>query len=197
LTYDRHASVAKLVPEILNGVQTNERSNEETNELDTADAANADTSHEQPEEPLRLEAVVALVVELGPAEDSSDGATQQHGVEKNESANGGVRVLAKNHQSNEPDSRAAQLELSSSEISQGNANNAKGGIEGTHKGIIDIFRVFFARLKLERSVVTSEDSRETDEHLAERRVDIEVVFMLNVVASKLAETAQNGLVMGD
>lgn len=72
-TYNRHLGVTELSPEILNGVEADESSNEKTNKLNTADTANAETSQEQPEEPLRLEAVVSLVVELGPAENGGDG----------------------------------------------------------------------------------------------------------------------------
>lgn len=188
-TYHRHLGVTKLAPEILNGVKTNKSSDEETNKLDTAHAANADTSRKQPEEPLRLEALVALVVELGPAEDGGHSAAQQHRVEKDETADGGVRVLAEDHESHKPDSRSAKLELSCGEVGQGNAENTKGGIEDTHDGVVDFLGVFLARLELESTIVSSKNSGETNEHLAQRRVDIEVVFMLDVVTSELAKAA--------
>ena len=73
-TYNRHLGVAELSPEVLNGVEADESGNEQTDKLDTTDTTNADTSHEKPEEPFGLEATVALVVELGPAEDGGHGA---------------------------------------------------------------------------------------------------------------------------
>lgn len=87
---DGHLDVAKLGPEILDRVETNESRDKEADELNTADAADADSGKEKPKEPLRLEAVVALAVEFGPAEDSGDGTAEKHRIEKNESANGGV-----------------------------------------------------------------------------------------------------------
>lgn len=188
LTYHGHLGVTKLVPEVLNSVETNKSSDEETNKLDTTDTTNADTSHEKPEEPLRLKALAALVVELGPAEDSRDSTAKQHGVEENEAADGGVGVIAQDHEGDKPNSRASQLKLSCGKVGQGNTNNAEGGIEGTHESVVDIFGIFLARLELERSIVASKDSRQTHEHLAERGVDVEVVFILDVVASKLSKT---------
>ena len=127
-------------------------------------------------------------MELGPAEDGGHSTANQHRVEENESANGGVRVLAEDHKSNEPDGRTSQPQLSRSVVCQGNACNAEKGIEGTHKGIVDIVRVLLSRFELERSIVSSQDSGEANKHLAEGRVDVEVVFMFDVVASELAKT---------
>lgn len=189
-TYNWHLGVTKLVPEILNGVKTNKSRHKQTNKLDTADAANADPGHEKPEEPLRLEAAMTLVVELGPAKDGSDCSAKEHRIEQDESADGGVRVFAKNHESNEPNSRASQLQLAGRVVSHGNADNAEEGIECTHKGIVDIFGVLFTGLEFEGTVIASENSRETNEHLAEGRVDIEVVFVLNIVASELSKAAR-------
>lgn len=126
-------------------------------------------------------------MELGPAKSGSKSSTEQHGVEKNKTADCGVRVFAENHQRNEPDGRPSQLELFGGKVGHGDAGNAKGGIKGSHKGVVDIFGVFLARLELEGSVVAGEDSRETNQHLSEGRVDVEVVFMLDVVAAKLAK----------
>jgi hypothetical protein len=89
-TYNRHLGVTKLSPEVLDGVETNESSNEETDKLNTADTTNAETSHEQPEEPLRVEAVVTLVVELGPAEHGGYSTAEKHRIKQDESADGGV-----------------------------------------------------------------------------------------------------------
>lgn len=133
---------------------------------------------------------MALVVELGPAKRGSKGSAKQHGVEQDETADGGVRVLAEHHQGNEPDSRASQLELLGRKVGHGDTSNAKGGIKGAHKGIVDIFGIFLAGLELEGSVVAGEDAREAYQHLSERRVDVEVVFMLDVVASKFAKAAK-------
>jgi hypothetical protein len=189
-TYNRHLGVAELSPEVLNGVEADESGDEQTDKLDTTDTTNADTSHEKPEEPLGLEATVALVVELGPAEDSGHSTAQKHRVEKDETADGGVRVLAEHHESYKPDGRTTELEFASSEVCQRNAENTESRVENTHDGVVDFLRVLLARLEFEGSVVASEDSGETNKHLAERRVHIEVVLMLDIVGTELAEAIQ-------
>lgn len=128
-----------------------------------------------------------LTVEFGPAEDGGEGEAEKHRVEENEAADGGVRVLAKNSQSDEPDSGPAEVQFLCSEVGQGNADGAECCVEEAHKGVVQFFRVCLARLELERSIVSCHVSRETNEHLAEGRVDIEVELALEVVGTKLAE----------
>lgn len=140
---------------------------------------------------------MALVVELGPAEDGGHGATKKHGVEEYKSANRRVRVFAEDHEGDEPDGGLAQAELLGRVVSHGDANDAKQGVECPHKGEVDILGIFLARLELEGTVVAGKDSRETDEHLAEWGVDVEVVFVLDVVASKLAKAVRTHRVSQD
>lgn len=133
-----HLGISKFAPEILNSVKSNESGDEESHKLDTGDKTNAKTSHGQPEEPLGLEAVAALAVELGPAESSGDSAKQEHRIEEDEAADCGIRILTEDHQSNKPDGSAAKIELLSSPIGHGNANSAPEGIELAHEGVVDI-----------------------------------------------------------
>lgn len=191
---DGHLGVAKLGPEILNGVQADEGGDEETDKLNTAHTANAEASHEQPEEPLGLESIIALVVKLGPAQNSRHSSEEQHRVEKDEAADGCVRVLAKDHESNKPDSRTSEVQLAGSVVGHGNAENTEEGVESSHEGVVDILGVFFSRLEFEGSVVASENTREANKHLAQGRVNIEVIFMLDVVRSELSKV---GLVPGN
>jgi hypothetical protein len=44
----RHLGVAKLPPEVLDGVDTDESSDEQADQLDTGDESDAKASHEQP-----------------------------------------------------------------------------------------------------------------------------------------------------
>jgi hypothetical protein len=97
-THYGHSDVTKLVPQILSGVETNQGGHEESNQFDAAHTPDTQSSHEQPEEPLRLKAVAPLIVKLGPAEDGGYGATEEHRVEEDESADGGVRVFAEDHE---------------------------------------------------------------------------------------------------
>jgi hypothetical protein len=127
-------------------------------------------------------------MEFGPAENSCEGEAEQHGVEENESADSGVRVLAEDSQCDEPDSGSPEVQFLRSKVCQGNADGAKSGIEEAHEGVVQLLRVCLSRFELKRSVVSCEVTGEADEHFSERRVDIEVEFALEVVRSKFTET---------
>ena len=122
-----------------------------------------------------------LTVELGPAEDGGEGEAEEHGVEENEAADSGVRVLAENSQGDEPDGRPPEVQLLCSEVGQRNADGAKCRVEEAHEGVVQLRGVRFSGLELERAIVSCEVSGQTDEHLSERWVDIEVELALEVV----------------
>jgi hypothetical protein len=186
-TYLRHLQVTKLVPEILDSVNTNERSAEHANPLDTAHTAHAETSAEEPETPFGGESLVAHVVEPGPAEDRGESEEQKHAVEQNEPADCSVAVLKQNHSSNQPDRGPLEVELLCGEVCERDAESAKGGIEQAHESVVELFGVGLARLEFEGSIVVCEVARQTDEHFAERRVDIEVELAFEVVGTEFTE----------
>lgn len=132
---------------------------------------------------------MSLVVEFRPAKDSGNSTAQEHRVEEDESADCGVRVFAENHERDEPDCRSLELELLSCIVGQRNADDAEQSVECAHKGVVDIFGVLFARLELEGTVISGKDTREADKHLSERRVDVKIVFVLDVVTAELSEAA--------
>ena len=111
-----HLVVPELVPEIFNGVESDEGSAKEANPLDTAHAANAQSSQPKPCEPLEAEALVLKSVEPGPAQNSRECEAQQHRVEKNKSADSRVGVFAENHKSDEPHCWSFEVELSGSVV---------------------------------------------------------------------------------
>jgi hypothetical protein len=59
---------------------------------------------------------VLLTVELGPTEHSREREAEKHSVEEDESADGGVRVFAKNSQGNEPYGWPLEVQLLRSEV---------------------------------------------------------------------------------
>lgn len=186
-TYLGHLQVTKLVPKILNRVDTNKRSTEHTNPLNTAHASNAKTSAEQPEAPLRRESLVAHVVEPRPAEHSSESEEKQHTIKQDEPADRSVAVLEQNHSRHEPDGRALEVQLFGGQVCERDAERAEGGVEQAHESVVELFRVGLAGLELEGTVVVGEVAGEANKHLSERRVDIEVELALEVVGTELAE----------
>lgn len=124
-----HLVVSELVPEILNGVEPNQGGNEESNPLNTADTADAESGQCQPCEPLEAEALVLESVESSPAENRGKGEAEKHRVEKDESADSRVGVLAEDHKSDEPHRWALEVELLSGEVCQRDADGAEEGIE--------------------------------------------------------------------
>lgn len=107
--YLRHFHVTKFVPEILNRVQPDQCSHEEADPFDAANASNGDTQQHQPETPLRREWVMLKTVESRPAKDRCEREAEKHGVEKNEPADSGVRVLEEDHDSDQPDCGALEV----------------------------------------------------------------------------------------
>lgn len=99
-----------------------------------------------------------LTVELGPAEDGGEGEAEEHRIEKDETADGGVRVLAEHSQGNEPDGRSPEVQFLRGEVGQGDADGTEGGVKETHESVIQLRWVCLARLELERSVVSCEVS---------------------------------------
>ena len=186
-TYLRHLQVTKLVPEILNRVNTNERSTKHTDPLNTAHATHAETSAEEPESPLGRESLVAHIVEPSPAENSGESEEQEHAVEQDEPADRGVAVLEQDHGCHEPDGRALEVQLLGSEVRERNAERAEGGVEQAHESVVELFGVCLAGLELEGAVVVGEVAGEANKHLSKRRVDIEVELALEVVGTELAE----------
>jgi hypothetical protein len=91
---------------------------------------------------------VALVVELGPAEHRCDSTAKKHGVEEDEAANGGVRVLAEHHERDKPDGRTTQVELLGGVVCHRDADNAEEGVESSHEGVVDLLGIFLARFEL-------------------------------------------------
>lgn len=81
----------------------------------------------------------------------------------------------------------AHTQLNSSVPRQRHHPHAKRREHHPHRDIRHILRVRLAALELERAVVAREQAREADEHLAERRVHVEVELALEVVRAELAK----------
>jgi len=194
VAYLGHLEVAKLVPQVLDGVQTNQSSSEHTNPLDTADTADRETAQQKPQKPLGGEGLLLKSVETSPAENSGESKEEKHRVEQNETTDGGVRVLEQNHQGDEPSGGLAEVELLCSVVGQGDAQSTESCVELAHEDVVDLLGISLTRLELEGTVVTGQITRKANQHLSQRRVDIEVEFALEVVRAKFAKMR---LVPGD
>ena len=162
-THHRHLHIAKLGPEVLDGVEPNEGSHEQSHQLDTSHKTDAKTSHEQPEEPRGLEAILALTVELDPAEGGGHSSEQEHRVEEDETANRGVRVFAEDHESDEPHGGELEVKLLSRPVRHGYASSTPEGVELAHESVVELLGVCLAGLELERSIVPSQVPAEPDQ----------------------------------
>lgn len=129
-------------------------------------------------------------MELGPAQSGGHGTEEEHRIEEDEAADGGVRVLAKNHESDEPDGRELEVKRLGGKVGQGNAHGTPKSVELAHEGVVDFLGISLAGLELERSIVARKQSAQTNEELSGRRVNIEVEFALEVMATKLSETVR-------
>lgn len=194
VTYLGHLEVAKLVPQILDGVQTNQSGSKHTDPLDTADAADRKTTQQKPQEPLGGEGLLLESVETSPAQHGGESKEEKHRVEQDEATDGGVRVLEQNHQGDEPGSGLAEVELLCCVVGQRNAQSAERCVELAHKDVVDLLGVSLTRLELEGTVVSSQITRKANQHLSQRRVDIEVELALQIVRAKFSKMR---LVPGD
>ena len=70
---------------------------------------------------------------------------------------------------------------------QRDKRNTEHGHHNAHRDVRHVLRVRLAALKLERAVVAGQQTREANEHLAQRGVHIEVELALEVVAAELAK----------
>jgi len=70
---------------------------------------------------------------------------------------------------------------------QGNHQDAEGRHHDSHRNVGHRVRVGIARLELETTVITGEQARQSNEHFAEGRVDVEVELALEIVRSEFAK----------
>ena len=176
-----HLEIAEFVPKIFSSIQTNESGGEETDPFDTAHTADAYTGQEKPNKPFRRETLVPESMESCPAQDGSEGKAEEHGIEEDETRDRCVGVLAEHHECDEPDSWTSEAQFASGEVGQRYCDCAKKGVEYSHKGIVDFFRILLAGLEFERTIVTSQIARQANQHLPEGRVDVEVELAFEIV----------------
>ncbi len=155
---DWHLLVAELVPQIVCGVEADECCDEQTDPFDRADAANADAGQEQPDEPLNGPALVSQSMKSGPAKSGCECEAEEHGIEEDESGDGGIGVLAEDGKGAEPDSWSAEAQISGDPVGKGDNDGAEKGVEDSHEGVIDLGRVGVARLEFEGTIVPSKVS---------------------------------------
>lgn len=101
---------------------------------------------------------MALVVEFGPAKGGGHGTAKQHGVEQNESTDGGVGVFAENHEGHEPHGGSTKVKLASGPVSHGYADDTEQGVESAHESEVELGRVFLARFEFKGAIVACQDA---------------------------------------
>lgn len=96
-----HFEIAKLVPQVFDGVHSDEGHDKETDPLDASNATDAETCKSQPEPPLVTEGPMLLLVEHQETMDSSKGKAQEHRVQEDEAGNDEPSIVAEDHQGQE------------------------------------------------------------------------------------------------
>jgi hypothetical protein len=76
------------------------------------------------------------------------------------------------------------MQLLRGEVGERDAQGTKGSVEEAHKGIVDVLGINLPTLELKGAIVAGQVARQTDQHLPERRVDIEVELAFEVVRSE-------------
>jgi hypothetical protein len=90
-------------------------------------------------------------------------------------------ITTKAHNSSQNTSSLREPKLLSCEIGNRYNGSTPGSIEDSHKGVVKGFGIFMTRFKFESSIISCQETRKTDEHFAQRRVDIEIKFSLQVM----------------
>lgn len=130
-------------------------------------------------------------VELCPTEGRGEGEAKKHRVKQNESGDSGIRVLEQDHQADEPDGSSPETKFASGVVRQWHTDDSECSIKDAHKSIVEVLGVCFAGLELERPIVTSQKTGQSNEHLPKRWVYIEVKFAFQIMRAKLSETKPN------
>lgn len=175
------------VPKINCDRDTNGEEGEDTNILDGDDAAQIDTSQEQPLPPLSTERFVSLLIELDVGEHRERHEEDERSVEKNQTGLADVGVVQE-HETGSGD--ASWQRVSRLPHDHEDDWDGKSTERGGHSTVCDIgdlvgdVRVANV-LEQEVALVSDEPAGECEEKFAERRVDIEEVGSLEVVRCEL------------
>ena len=149
IDYLWHLDLAEFVPQILNCVESNESRAKKPNPFHTADTTNANAGKEEPQEPFWAETLLLESVKSSPAQHSCKCEAQKHGIQKNESADRGIGIFAKNHQSDEPNGRSFEVQFAGSVVGERDADGTKKGVERPHEGVVELIRILLSRLEFE------------------------------------------------
>ena len=122
-----------------------------------------------------------------PTQDGGKCEEEKHRVEQNEPGNGGVGVLEEDHHRHKPHCWPPEVQFSRGIIGQRYTQCPEGGIEHAHKGVVDFRRVRVTGFELERPVVSCQVTRESNKHLAEWRVHIEIELALEIVGTEFTK----------
>lgn len=96
-------------------------------------------------------------------------------------------LTTKDHQRNQPRCHLRELELLCREVCQRNTESTESGIEYSHRRVVDLRRIMFAGLELERTIVACEVAGQAYQHLSQWGMDIEVELAFQIMRSKLSE----------
>lgn len=178
-------------PEVNGDGDADGEEGEGTDVLCRDDAAEADTSQEQPLPPLAAEGDVAELVEADVAPDGQSHEENEGGVEKNESCLANMGVVEE-HKASSQDTGGQRV----ARLPHDHENGRDG--QSTHRGrhcavrnvgdlVCDVRVANVLKQKL--AIVADQPACEREQELAKRRVHIEEVGSLEIVGCELSEVS--------
>ena len=123
---------------------------------------------------------MALVPEASKTEKDKASGGEEHRVQKNKATDGEVGIVKEDKNSSKDAGGLRHSQLLCGPVGERDHDGAKEGVKDTHESIANVW-VFGARIEPERAVVSGQGSRQSDQHLAQRWVHIEIELSLDVV----------------
>jgi hypothetical protein len=175
------------IPEIDAHGRANGDEGEETDVLDGYVAGQGKAGKDQPLPPLPRKGVVAELVEPDVAQETAGHGEDERRVEQDEPCLANVRVVEQDKGRGDNASGKAVAGLPHDQVDDGDGHGAQEGGHRPECDIGDLVRDVRVAdvLEVEVAIVTDEPASEGEEQLAEGRVHVEEVRLLQVVRCEL------------
>lgn len=175
--------------QVVDGINAHQNGDKQPDPLDGTHTADRNTSIDQPAQTTPREQVIFLAegVDADEAKERGHSEEEKHRVQENETRQHQRHHLKYHQKRHKPHSVLAEAQVHRSVVSQRSTENSKEAIEFPHCNHFGWLQKGFSALEAERAVVAGKVARKAHQQLPERRVDVKVELMLQVVGTELAE----------